>query len=214
MQAAIRYYAAMRLAAGLPYQKIMTPDVLASQDYIGNVIDSTGLGAFLHQVKGGAMMMDAFTSAQTSLSAAVGRLVLAGGRDAVLALSDADPDSAGWKRVTGGTCDFCEERAAEGIVTGGDFPAHDNCECTADPAFTSEDSSAAPADSAAPDEATTPAADVAQAIASVTDAHSLGTVIDTINQASIPNAERNKLRKIAAAHAVAIGLVKAGGSNG
>ena len=211
---ASRYYAAARLAAGLPYKKIATSDVLADDSYIGNVIDSTGIGAFLHQVKGGAMMMDASTSARNSLGAAVSRLVLAGGRDAVLALADADPDSAGWNRVTGGTCDWCEEQSAAGIVVGGDFPAHDHCECTADPAFTAEDVTASDVPDAAISDESVPsglspaAIDAARTVASVTDAPSLGTAIDTISQASVTTAERNRLRKLAAAHAVAIGLTR------
>ena len=154
--AATRFYNARRLLAGFATIRpaVTPPDDAA---HIGAVIDSTGLGMFLHMVKGGAQMADAAASGRAALCGAVQRLVMQGGRDAVLAASKADPDSTGIRRVTGGTCDYCENLAAEGVTVDQEFPAHDSCECTADPAFGGESQSAEPPpDEEAPAEAEAP----------------------------------------------------------
>lgn len=74
----------------------------------------------------------------TRLSGSVGRQALNGGRDALSTLAQADPDAAGYRRITSGSpCQFCADLAAQGI-TGADvdFAAHDHCGCTQRPVFT------------------------------------------------------------------------------
>lgn len=136
-----RYYNASRISYGL---KPFAGDVGTLRlrgDHAGQVIDSTGLGMFLHYVKGGALMMDAFTQARYILASASGDLVMSGARDYITAASSADPSSDGWKRITHGTCDWCEERAAAGPTTD-DGEWHNYCMCTAEPSFTGESSGA------------------------------------------------------------------------
>lgn len=154
-----RYYSAARLAAGLPARKPVAAPVLTAA-HIGAVIDPAGLGMFLHMVKGGARMIDAANAGKSSLSSAVGRLVLSGGRDTVTAASIADPDALGWVRITGGTCDYCEALAAAGIFddAADDFSAHDDCMCNAEPKFSGSSSQAAVLQSAKPAEEGTQAA--------------------------------------------------------
>lgn len=129
------YYNACRLSAGLG----TLPDlgwvrVSLQNEKLAKTIDPCGLGAFLHQVKGGAQMMDAFNSGHDSLMQAVQQLVLSGARDWIEAAAKADPDSEGIRRVTGGTCDYCEDLASQG-VTVADQGWHNDCECTSEPAF-------------------------------------------------------------------------------
>lgn len=129
------YYNACRLISGLgplpPNVKVKVPLTNARAD---NVIDPCGLGAFLHQVKGGARMMDAYVSGRESLASAAQGLVLAGARDWIEAAAAADPKAAGVRRVPGGTCDYCENLAGQG-VTVADSGWHNDCQCTSEPAF-------------------------------------------------------------------------------
>lgn len=129
-----RFYNACRIAYGLqPFNGHVGP-VRLHADQAGKVIDSTGLGMFLHFVKGGAQMMDAYNQAQGKLAAATADLVMQGARDWITAASAADPDSSGWNRITSGTCDWCEERAGQGPTTS-DGEWHNYCLCTAEPSF-------------------------------------------------------------------------------
>lgn len=129
------YYNACRLSAGLgPLPSYVHVHVPLMKMRLDKTIDPCGLGAFLHQVKQGAQMMDAFNSGHDSLMQAVQALVMSGGRDWIEAAAKSDPDSEGIRRVTGGTCDYCENLAALG-VTVAEQGWHDSCECTSEPAF-------------------------------------------------------------------------------
>ncbi len=58
-------------------------------------------------------------------------------RETVLQSSIEDPQARGWVRVGGGGCNWCQ-RYLDGEVhyaDGYDFPAHDHCNCTAQPVF-------------------------------------------------------------------------------
>lgn len=134
------YYSACRLTAGLgPLPAAILARVkfpTFAEQHADKTADSTGLGWFLHMVKGGVQMMDAYNSARDLLSASVARLVLQGARDWLEAAAWADPDAAGVRRVTGGTCAFCENLAGLGVDVGNSPTGwHDNCECTPEPAF-------------------------------------------------------------------------------
>ena len=63
------------------------------------------------------------------------RLILSGGREALVAASIEDGSAFGYRRVTTGTCDFCQELADKGISDNPNFEAHDHCGCVAEPAF-------------------------------------------------------------------------------
>lgn len=130
-----RYYSAARVQAGLPAQlPQLAPDI--NEDWIGRVIDPCGLGQFLKMVKAGEKMIDASDGGRNVLCSASGRLALSGGRHTVTRASVADTASAGWRRVTGGTCDYCEALAQAGVfATSFDFSAHADCLCTAEPEF-------------------------------------------------------------------------------
>lgn len=67
----------------------------------------------------------------------VGKKVMDGGRETLVATIRADDKAKGYRRVTGGNaCDFCEGIAAEGVIGQSvDFPAHDHCSCTQEVAY-------------------------------------------------------------------------------
>lgn len=132
------YYDSCRISAGLgPLPaKVKVPAPPLTAEHTGNVIDPCGLGAFLHQVKIGARMLDAYASGRDSLSAAVATLVMSGARDWMDAAAEADPESQGVRRVTSGTCDYCEELAGLGVDVGDTESGwHNDCECTSEPTF-------------------------------------------------------------------------------
>lgn len=57
-------------------------------------------------------------------------------RMTVTGSSDADPAAQGWVRVGSGECDWCQQYLDGEVRTVAyDFPAHDNCNCTAQPAW-------------------------------------------------------------------------------
>lgn len=56
----------------------------------------------------------------------------------VVRSSITDPGARGWQRVGVGGCDFCSMLLGRGAVyteATADFPAHDSCQCGAEPAF-------------------------------------------------------------------------------
>lgn len=73
----------------------------------------------------------------TRLAGSVGRQVLQAGRDTVTQSLRADRQARGWRRITDSSpCEFCADVAAQGVIGADvDFPAHDHCGCTQEPAF-------------------------------------------------------------------------------
>jgi hypothetical protein len=197
--AALVYYNTCRMSAGLgplPASVRVTPVTLDSE-HAGKVVDSCGLGMFLHFVKGGAQMMDAYSMAKTKLMSAIGDLVLSGGRDWLWNAATADPKSNGVRRVPGGTCGYCENMAAMGCdVDKTSYGWHDYCECTSEPAFGTDagpspsipdsDVSTAPASEAADvtesaEDVTSAAATPEPAAPSVDDIGPLGNLVSKMS---------------------------------
>ena len=79
----------------------------------------------------------AMQTALVRTSGAVTRHVLAGSRATLTTSSLEDPAARGWERVTSGRpCDFCARLAGEPAQENStDFPAHDHCLCTVQPAY-------------------------------------------------------------------------------
>jgi hypothetical protein len=77
----------------------------------------------------------AMGNALTLTAGAMSRLVLDAGRETVRATTIAE--KAGWVRVGNGGCDWCQQYLDGEIhyTEGYDFAAHDNCGCTAEPAY-------------------------------------------------------------------------------
>lgn len=79
----------------------------------------------------------------TALSTTLGtasRIVLSGGRTTIIDTVHDDPVAVGWYRLTDGSpCAFCALMASRGIVykseKTADFQAHNDCGCSAAPAF-------------------------------------------------------------------------------
>lgn len=79
-------------------------------------------------------------AALTNLSGVAKRLALTPARDTVRLNTLQDVDASGWRRLSQGatTCKFCRMLVGRGNVYSADtarFAAHDDCDCTAEPAF-------------------------------------------------------------------------------
>lgn len=82
----------------------------------------------------GVSAPEAMANAYVRSSAAISRLVLAGGRDTITSTLAADKRASGWVRVTSGNpCAFCAELAGNPSSTS--FQAHDGCGCSAEPVY-------------------------------------------------------------------------------
>lgn len=66
------------------------------------------------------------------------RIIADAGRQTIVGSSLADPKARGWQRSASGGCGFCQMLASRGAVytkSSVDFGSHDNCHCTAVPAW-------------------------------------------------------------------------------
>lgn len=67
--------------------------------------------------------------------------IASGSRETITGSSIADPAADGWQRQGSGSCAFCAMLIGRGAVyseSGADFAAHDNCDCSAIPAWSGE----------------------------------------------------------------------------
>lgn len=133
---AIDYYKRLRVAevkkskgaidVALPE---IAPGLIAGTLYI------TGRDMTARALEAGHSPQAAMQNALVRTAGSLTRLVLGGGRDALLTASLEDGAALGYRRITTGTCDFCAELAASGIMRVPDFRSHDHCGCVAEPAF-------------------------------------------------------------------------------
>ena len=139
VERATAYYSALRrskLGFGVdapPSDAAMPIDAMrASLRIVGPVKVKQGIGRGLPPAR-------AMDNGLAGVQATTQRLVLNGGRSAVLNLMSREPGTVRYQRVAGGkACRFCAMLAGRGPVytaTSGDFEAHDSCSCSAEPVF-------------------------------------------------------------------------------
>lgn len=134
------YYGQARTEAGAGGAFIpITPAALA-EELLRVVLDSTGIAAFKRAIGLGKTPEEALQIAGVTLSGAVSRLVLSGGRDSILGNVRRDRQAVGWARLTDkDPCAFCAMLASRGPVyrskRTAEFPAHDHCACMPVPAW-------------------------------------------------------------------------------
>jgi len=102
-------------------------------------LGATGLAGTWRALSVGASLEAARQVGFARLAMAAGRHVMDGGREAVLGAASASERRIRWRRVAApSACAFCAMLASRGPVYASgtvDFPAHDGCACTAEPAF-------------------------------------------------------------------------------
>ncbi|WP_144722234.1 hypothetical protein [Cellulosimicrobium sp. TH-20] len=141
-QAALDYYREARIAAGL------SPDVpgltLASlnRDAVETSLRVTGPVTVKRLTGQGKSPAQAAALAQAATLRMTKRLVLNGGREALVEAARRDRDALGFARVSdGGPCAFCAMLVGRGPVYSGatvGFQAHDGCGCVPRPVFAND----------------------------------------------------------------------------
>lgn len=128
------YYEQARVQAGAPdFYLPVTPASLA-EELLKVVLDATGIAAFKRAISLGKSPEEALRIVSVTLSGSVSRMVLSGGRDAILGNVIEDRQAVGWARLTDADpCAFCGMLASRGPVyrskQTAKFQAHDHCAC-------------------------------------------------------------------------------------
>jgi hypothetical protein len=141
------YYAAARLAAGVP-GPFPAPSVpLPSPELIQATLDSTGPWALLGRIKKAQPVPQAMQNTGVVLSGAASRLVLNGARQVILQSVQDDAEAVGWMRVTAANpCSWCSMLSSRGPVyrseASAGFKAHSHCRCSAMAVFSHSDAEA------------------------------------------------------------------------
>ncbi|MFD9949693.1 hypothetical protein [Nonomuraea sp. NPDC059022] len=138
------YYEQARTEAGVPgFYLPVTPEALADE-LLKVALDATGIAAFKRAIALGRTPEEALHLAGVSLSGSVSRLVLSGGRDAILGNVQRDERAIGWARITDkDPCSWCAMLASRGPVfrskRTASFQAHDHCACMAVPVWSRDE---------------------------------------------------------------------------
>lgn len=134
---ASEYYQAFRVAEGATGGAAIPPASTAWRAAAAVSLEVTGPVRAKQLVAMGRPDVRAQTL--VSLSGAVSRIALNGGRETILEAVRHDRRAVGWARVTTGTpCAFCAMLASRGGVYSKrtvDFRAHDHCACSSEPVF-------------------------------------------------------------------------------
>lgn len=115
-----------------------------SLDRLTAALVVTGPGAIKTSLMRGVLLETALDTAQAETARAATYHATNGGRETIVASTEADPRAIGWARAASGDpCAFCAMLASRGPVyhdedTGG-FEAHPGCNCTAEPTFNRSD---------------------------------------------------------------------------
>lgn len=132
------YLKAHRLQAGVAGDVAIQAAAAAPAEQVATALRVTTLVAIKRSTLAGKTAELAMRDAFVQSSGAATRLVLDAGRDTIRRTAIADPETAGWKRVTSGGCDFCQMLAGRGDVyteASADFASHDHCACSAAPVY-------------------------------------------------------------------------------
>lgn len=133
------YYRAFRTAEGVGGTSTPRLARAVERDRVAASLYSTGQAQQRRAVAAGFSAQAARQNTLVTVTGAVSRHVLDGGRETLLRSSTADRRTDGWRRVTAGNaCAFCAMLASRGAVYGettADFQSHDHCACSAEPRY-------------------------------------------------------------------------------
>jgi hypothetical protein len=136
------YLRAFRLTSDVPGLPTIVLADPAPREQVETAMRVTTLVAAKRATAAGLGVREAMAQAFVQSSGAATRLVLDAGRETVMASVAADPQAAGWQRVTSGSgCAFCQMLAGRGEVfseSSADFASHDHCRCSAAPVWGGE----------------------------------------------------------------------------
>jgi hypothetical protein len=135
--AALTHYRQQRVAAGVtgPVELRVAPT--PPEKVVADAVGATTSSLY------GTVTPESEQAALADVSEAAAQLVLDQSRDTIIENAVADPKAKGWARITEpGACSFCLMLAIRGGMgtlykskRSGDFKAHNNCRCHAEPVF-------------------------------------------------------------------------------
>lgn len=133
------YYRAYRVAEGLTGDAPIRLADRVEPDRVVTSLNVVAQRSVQKSIQSGLSPQAARQIALGRTQGAVARHVLNGGRQTILQSMTAEPRTVRWQRITSGSaCEFCSMLADRGAVyrpDTADFPAHDNCRCSAQPVF-------------------------------------------------------------------------------
>ena len=133
------YYRAFRTAEGVGGEATPRLGDSVERDRVAASLYATGQAQHRRSVAAGFSSQAARQNTLVTVTGAVARHVLDGGRETLLRSTAADGRTEGWQRVTAGeACSFCLMLASRGAVYGedtADFQSHDHCVCSAEPRY-------------------------------------------------------------------------------
>lgn len=135
---AVQYFQDFRRAEGVSGTAfIERPDPPDSEKLVGTV-RGAGLTGIVNARRAGFPVQAAADQGFVKVAGSAAALVLLGGRQVITEAAVGDRKARGWQRVTSGeNCDFCSSLAGTLQSSPGDFPAHDHCDCSAEPVYES-----------------------------------------------------------------------------
>lgn len=130
------YLKQARRAAGVKGAQRVILAGLLPDDQFDASLAATSIAALKTSASNGVKAEVALANALTQTQGSMSRLVLMAGRDTITQTAVTDRTIQGWVRVGVGECDWCQQYLDGEIRTVAyDFPAHDNCRCSAEVAF-------------------------------------------------------------------------------
>jgi hypothetical protein len=134
---AVEYYRDLRVKhVGEPLPRTPAQPEPWPRGAIVNSIHAVGMAGTYVGLRLGRDLGEAKRIAFQRVARAAQRHVVNGSRETVVRSTREDPAALGWLRVIAGTCDYCAQRAADGVVPPGKaFEAHDGCKCSGEPKF-------------------------------------------------------------------------------
>lgn len=135
---AASYLSAFRaIEVGSEFAPVMVAEL--ARDEVTTSLLVTGPVSVKNAMSRGIPLVRAMSVAEAASAASAMRHAMDGGRDTILATTQADERARGWERVaSGNACAFCQMLAGRGAVYGeasADFESHDGCGCTAEPVY-------------------------------------------------------------------------------
>src|SRR5207344_1731444 len=133
------YFTSFRLAEGVPGEAFARLAGPIDEGKVTAGLIITGRDALKASLDAGKSPEEARDTALARTSGSLSRQVLNGGRETILRSVAEDKEALGYTRVTDGNpCAFCAMLAGRGPVykkSTGDFQAHDECGCYAEPFY-------------------------------------------------------------------------------
>lgn len=136
--AATAYLRTFALAEGVRAPIVVVPAVTVARRAAETSLRVTGPVGIKSLTAHGWEVRAAAAAMERLMAGAAKRHILNGGRQTITETIKAAPNVGGWRRVGVGSCEFCRMLIGRGEVYAADsarFASHDNCNCSAEPAY-------------------------------------------------------------------------------